>query len=303
MRYLLISLSALMLAAPAFAQDGPDLIAPPPEMARPVMNGPGPGGGLGPSGTELQVRINALETQLRNMNGLLERTQYQNAQLQQALQRMNADVDGRFRMLEQRVGGAEAKLAAPPPAAVAPATPPPAAALTTPTISVTNPSGETDSDAHEAEKPAAPAAAGKGDGVLGTLSTSGKPVEAQALYDQAFQAMRKAQYAQAEVQFLQFIKENPKHRLSENAKYWLGETYYVRGKFQESAVTFAEGFQQFPKGKKAPDNLLKLSMALASLNKKPDACTTLAELKKRFPDASATIKNRAEQERKTLTCT
>jgi tol-pal system protein YbgF len=138
---------------------------------------------------------------------------------------------------------------------------------------------------------------------LGTISSSGKTGDAQGLYDQAFLALRQAKYDDAERDFKSFLKANPKHRLTENAKYWLAETYYVRGKYSDSAVLFAETYQEFPQGAKAPDNLLKLAMSLAGLKKTQDACLTLGELKKRFPTTSAGIKNRAEQEKKTLGCT
>ncbi len=275
-----VLLLAVLLALPPaalLAQDA-EMAAPPPPLP-------------GPSATDLQMRLNALETQLRNVTGQLERSQYQNNQLQQTLQRMNADYDGRFQMLERRVGAQEARQMAPPP-------PPPQAAptLTTPQMP---PAAPAQGAATDAPPPAPPK-----EGVLGTISSSsGKSGDPQALYDQAFQAMRQAKYDDAESLFRDFLKNHPKHRLAENAKYWLGETYYVRGKFQDAAVTFGEGFQQFPNGNKAPDNLLKLAMALGSVNKKQDACTTLTELKKRFPNASAIIRNRAEQEKKTLACT
>jgi tol-pal system protein YbgF len=220
--------------------------------------------------------------------------------LQNTLQRMNADMDGRFQMLERRLGAQEQKAAAPPPpppqAMPAQAPPPPAAGTAPPAGAAPTPAPQGAVDTPTA--PLAPEA--EQDHVLGGSDTSGDP---QGMYDTAFQALRQAKYDQAETRLRAFLKAHPKHKLAENARYWLGETYYVRGKFQDSAVTFAEGFQQFPNGSKAPDNLLKLAMSLGSINKKQDACTTLSELKKRFPNASAIIRNRADQERKTLACT
>jgi TolA-binding protein len=77
---------------------------------------------------------------------------------------------------------------------------------------------------------------------------------------------------------------------------------YVRGKFDESAVAFADAYQQNPKGTKAPDSLLKLGLSLSALNKIPDACVTLTELKNKYPTAASTIKTRAADERARLKC-
>ena len=75
-----------------------------------------------------------------------------------------------------------------------------------------------------------------------------------------------------------FIKNHPDNSLTSNAHYWLGETYYVRGKYGDAAAAFAEGYQKFPKSSKAADNLLKLGMSLGQLNQKKEACLSFAEL-------------------------
>ena len=69
-----------------------------------------------------------------------------------------------------------------------------------------------------------------------------------------------------------FIQRYPNDSLAGNAQYWLGETYYVRKDYNNAAAVFAEGYQKYPKGGKAADNLLKLGMALGQLGQKTDAC-------------------------------
>ena len=121
-------------------------------------------------------------------------------------------------------------------------------------------------------------------------------------YERAFNFLREADYANAEDAFKTFIDKNPKDKLLDNAKYWYGETLYVRARFDEAAVAFADAYQQNPKGVKAPDSLLKLGMALGALNKIPDACVTFNELKIKYPNATSAIKSRAEEERAKLKC-
>ncbi|NTU77593.1 MAG: tol-pal system protein YbgF, partial [Alphaproteobacteria bacterium] len=124
----------------------------------------------------------------------------------------------------------------------------------------------------------------------------------QEQYDRAFGLLRQANYEEAEKAFKSFIDKNPKDKLLDNAKYWYAETFYVRGKFSDATATFADAYQQNPKGTKAPDSLLKLALALAQIDKKQDACVTLSELRNKYPTAPATIRARADQERARLKC-
>ena len=124
----------------------------------------------------------------------------------------------------------------------------------------------------------------------------------QEQYERAFTFLRQADYPNAEQAFKSFIDKNPKDKLIDNAKYWYGETLYVRARFDESAVAFADAYQQNPQGTKAPDSLLKLAMSLGALNKNADACVALSELKTKYKDAPATVKSRAEEQRQRLKC-
>ncbi|MEX0922776.1 MAG: tol-pal system protein YbgF [Rhodovibrionaceae bacterium] len=128
---------------------------------------------------------------------------------------------------------------------------------------------------------------------------SGTPKEQ---YDYAFDLLRQANYPAAEQAFQAFLQRHPSDPLSGNAKYWLGESYYVRGDNQNAAIVFAEGFQEYPNSSKAPDNLLKLGMALANLGSTEDACGTFSELQRRYPNAASTILRRAEREQSRLGC-
>lgn len=141
-------------------------------------------------------------------------------------------------------------------------------------------------------------------GTLGTLSgnAAGGNGPAEALYEEAFSSIRNTQYDNAESKFSQFLNQYPKHPLAANARYWLGETYYVRADFKNAAKTFAQGYQDFPKSAKAADSLLKLGLSLAKLDKKEDACLSLRQLQQEFPAATGPLQRKAAQEIKALNC-
>ena len=124
----------------------------------------------------------------------------------------------------------------------------------------------------------------------------------QEQYDHAFGLLSKTQYQAAADAFTTFLEQHADHELAGNAKYWLGESYYVQGQYTEAAVTFAEGFQDYPNSVKAPDNLLKLGKSLAALGQNEDACGTYAELLRRYQSATPAILKQAKTEQKRLSC-
>ncbi len=134
----------------------------------------------------------------------------------------------------------------------------------------------------------------------GAYQLPGNTVEAQ--YEYAFNLLRQANYAEAEKALTAFIQQHPQDPLAGNAQYWLGETYYVRGRYQDAAVAFAEAYQKYPNSQKAPDNLLKLGMSLGQIGKKSDACVAFGELGKKFPGASDNLKERLKQEKHRYGC-
>jgi tol-pal system protein YbgF len=114
--------------------------------------------------------------------------------------------------------------------------------------------------------------------------------------------LKQAKYPDAEAAFKAFVDAHPQDQMAGNAQYWLGETYYARGKYMEAATAFAEGYKRYPKNSKAPDALLKLGMSLARADQKQNACVALAQLGHDFPHAAASVRQRAASEIKKLGC-
>lgn len=121
-------------------------------------------------------------------------------------------------------------------------------------------------------------------------------------YEIAFSFIKSNDYTRAIKSFESFIIEFPKHKLASNAYYWMGESYYAQKNFKEASIKFLKGYNGFPQGRKAPDNLLKLGMSLGQIGQKENACKTFSKLSSEFPNAPAAIKQRLELERYRLYC-
>jgi len=251
-----------------------------------------------------ETRISQLENTLRELTGKIEEISYANEQTRRQIDKLSGDVDVRFQQLEQGrppagqtasaspAPGPRPSTAAPEPAsqsgtlgnltqgqlkANAPAAPPPPAPPTRPAT-------------QQAARTPAPAASILPDG------------SAEEQYKFAFNILLQNDYDQAERAFRAYIDKHPTDSRTDNARYWLAETFYVRDKFEPASTAFAEAYQKAPTGPKAPDNLLKRGMSLAKLNKPTEACAAFKRLGDQFPNAPGTIKSRTSAERQRLNC-
>jgi tol-pal system protein YbgF len=147
-----------------------------------------------------------------------------------------------------------------------------------------------------------PANSASGSGLHPQSSGALPAGSASEQYNFAFGLLKQANYPAAEEALKGFIGQHPDDHLAGSAQYWLGETYYARGRYAEAASAFAEGYKRYPKGAKAADDLLKLGMSLARDNQKHNACLALAQLDHDFPNPGSAIKERAGKEKKQLGC-
>jgi tol-pal system protein YbgF len=264
----------------------------------PAAPGRGGAGGIDRRVTaRIEVRLSQLENELRRMTGKAEELEHAVGQFNARLDKLVSDVDLRLTALERRQGigagatGPDGMPAPPPPgpggvsaASTAGTTTPDAPARSLGTVSAR------ELAANRAAVQAAPP----------PILPNGTPREQ---YDFATSLLLTDQNIEkAEIALRAFLDKHPKHRLSSNAFYWLGETFYVRRNFQQAVHIFAEGYQKFPKSGKAADNLLKLGMALGQLKQNKKACTAYASLLSYFPKASRTLKNRVGREQRRLKC-
>ena len=146
-------------------------------------------------------------------------------------------------------------------------------------------------------------------GHLGTLSQSAAGVytppssnDPAAVYETAFALVKDGSYAQAEIGLTDFLTRFPEHTLAPNARYWLGETYYVRKDYPQAIRVFADAYKQAPKGPKGPDNLLKLGLSLAGAGNTKDACIALTQLQTEYGGTANPVIDRAGKEMTTIGC-
>jgi tol-pal system protein YbgF len=280
-------------------------------------------GGNGGAAVNTEIRMDRLESQMRDLTGRVEEFVNQIEQIHQRVEQVTGDVETRFGQAGAGAGPLAAaksaparpgrQLAAEPPGAadepvvpsrraagapIPPGTPvaPPGGAASggpAPIFGTLTPPGSPSAAAEVAS--AAPA----GRPPVGGQLASGSATEQ---YNHAFGLLKQADYPAAEAALKAFLEQHPTDPMAGNAQYWLGETYYTRNRFLEAASAFAEGYKRYPKSAKAADDLLKLAMALGRANQKPNACLALEQLDHDFPHPGAAIREHAGAEKKRLGC-
>ncbi|MCG8510939.1 MAG: tol-pal system protein YbgF [Rhodospirillales bacterium] len=283
-----------------------------------------------PAIARFEVRLTNLESELRSATGRAEEVSHMLEQINQRLDKLIGDVDYRLSVLEKsqtqmraqmQTGGTTAGPTQPsvatvstPPGVDRIGTTPQGPQFATPPGSLGTLS-QRDLQRFEQSQAGGPAPAAQVASAPAAPAPSPEPAaqaaaqvavlpegSAKDQYTYAFGLLRQTRYDDAEVALRAFLKLHGDHALSGNARYWLGETFYVRADYVKAAEVFLEGFQSSPKGPKAPDTLLKLGMSLARLEKTREACAAFDKLAADYTDAPTNILRLVERERSRNAC-
>ncbi|KAB1074703.1 tol-pal system protein YbgF [Methylobacterium planeticum] len=126
--------------------------------------------------------------------------------------------------------------------------------------------------------------------------------DARADYEAAYALVQQRQYEQAEMGLRQFIQSHPRDGHVAAATYWLGESYLQRNRNREAAEQFLKVSTDYARSPQAPEAMLKLGASLNALGAREQACATLAELERKFPSASPSVRQGVAREQKRARC-
>ena len=121
-------------------------------------------------------------------------------------------------------------------------------------------------------------------------------------YQFATSFLKVGDYTTAERAFREFVNTNPKHDLAGNAQYWYAETFRIRQLYTDAASAYLEGYQKYPKGEKAPINLLKLGVSMVQIGEKDQGCKMINGVEKQYPEANQSVIQKAKYESQKFEC-
>ena len=300
----------------------------------------GAGRALAQDPGDMIVRLGRVETQMRQMAGQIEQLQFENRRLADQLRKFQEDVE--FRLQEKGGGSSRhapparpqqksdafdpsanpTAAGAPQPlgatrqatggeGAVTPSSRLPQGALATGGIRVADDEAPTAGRSADPRGPLDVSGAGglsaspdmpAGAPRPGTSVASLGSANAREDYEGAYAFLMQRNYEQAEMGFRRFLQSHPRDRLAPDATYWLGESYYQRGRYREAAEQFLKVSTDYASSPVAPEAMMKLGASLNGMGAKAQACATLAEVERKYPSVSASVRQGIEREQKRARC-
>jgi len=288
------------------------------------------------SESDLVVRLDQLQNDLRRLTGQIEQLEYRNQRLELIVRQLQEERGGarpgtapaapapvpgrRSDVFDPNVApnapGAPHNLGTastntgggyPAPPAPIPAPPPTAPAQVGAPLDLNAMSANAGNDTTVAsgganlpppQQPRNPNMAAPGQ-QLATLPPSASPRDE---FDLAYGYVLRKDYSLAEQAFQDFLRKHPNDRMAGEAQFWLGESLFQSKNYQSAAEAFVTMTKKYPQNPKQPDTLLRLGESLAALRQKDLACVTLAEIAKKYPHAAANVKAAVEREQKRVHC-
>jgi len=205
------------------------------------------------SASGLMLQMQQLQQELQELRGLTETQQFEIQKLQRQLRDQYLDIDSRLgtgRGADTPAGGAP----------VAPGTEgaaPPA-----------RPNGVIDVSGKDLQPPVGPAAAPpvtaptpSSPGAAGIPSlpspetTGGNERDA---YREAFDLLKGRKYPEAVIAFNEVMRRFPQGQYTDQARYWLAETYYVQRNYPAALAEFDRLVQLSPTSPRVPEAMLKI---------------------------------------------
>jgi tol-pal system protein YbgF len=105
------------------------------------------------------------------------------------------------------------------------------------------------------------------------------------LYKDAFETYQKGDFEGARRKFEAFLKQYPNTELSDNAQFWIGETYYAKKDYEKAILEYEKAIAKYPEGDKIPSALLKQAIAFLELGDKTNGRNLLRRVIERYPQS------------------
>ena len=247
--------------------------------------------------SDVQMKITEWQETVRKLNGRLDEMDYKVKQVDEKLDKINRDMEIRFKILEGKP--VPANLSAPAPSI--PQTYDAPVANNGARVAVgDNISGDDLAPIDGTQ--VAPAAVPTPQNEAPAPTTNAASASAEDTYTAGMQAYNNGYYDEAEIAFNTIMQKFPQHNLAGNAQYWLGEVYVKQGNLNQAKVAFKNGYQNYHNGNKAADSLYRLGVTLENLQEQKNACIVFTSFASEFPKANPDLMQKAQNEAKKLGC-
>ena len=105
------------------------------------------------------------------------------------------------------------------------------------------------------------------------------------IYKDAFETYQKGDIEGARRKFETFLKQYPNTDLSDNAQFWIGETYFVKKDYERAVLEYEKVTAKYPEGDKVPAAMFKQALAFLELGDKANARNIFRRVIERYPQS------------------
>jgi len=114
-----------------------------------------------------------------------------------------------------------------------------------------------------------------------------KPRDSETLYSEAYGLFKEGNYKDSRNKFRKFLELFPKTEYSDNAQFWIGESFYFEGEYEQAILEYQKVIQDYPQGSRVPNSLLKQALSFEKLGDTSSARLLLQSVVSDFPGTTA----------------
>jgi len=121
-----------------------------------------------------------------------------------------------------------------------------------------------------------------------TASKNGQKgkLDKESAYASAYESFKEGKYEKARTEFQSFLRFYPNSEYSDNAQFWVGESYYFENKYEKAILEYEKVVKNYPNGNKVPYALLKQGLSFLNLGDKASARVILQQIIKKYPNTN-----------------
>lgn len=107
----------------------------------------------------------------------------------------------------------------------------------------------------------------------------------EVIFNEGYTELSEGNYDGSRTKFKEFLSKYPKSPKSNDATYWIAESYYREGEFEESILEYQKFIDTYPKDGRVPLAYLKQGLSLVEIGKREEAKLFFQTLIDKYPNS------------------
>lgn len=118
----------------------------------------------------------------------------------------------------------------------------------------------------------------------GQAKEEGVKIPATDVYKTGLEAIKAGNTEKARQSFRKYLEDYPNEPLANNAQFWIGESFFDEGNYEQAIIEYDDVIKKYPRGGKVPAAMLKQAMAFEKINDAKTASTLYKKLIVQHPE-------------------